>query len=153
MDNISLRCYLESVGGDGSDTKMIYSDHFVSMCKFFECADAWPYKEGRHLMRSTGKKYIGGKKIYEGDLMRCRRYPFYGIAPGMDDYKGQLLEPNYIGQVYYWDDEACFYVRMHVISERVRGPACGMALFDYEDIENVGNIYEKNDYNLICSRM
>lgn len=94
-------------------------------------------------MQYTGLKDKNGKGIYEGDLLVCKDYPFYGDAVGETPTYNEL---NYVAEVYYWEDEAAYYAGLHVVSDRVSGRACGGCLSEYaERCEIIGNIHENSD--------
>ncbi len=97
------------------------------------------------LMQYTGLKDKNGVEIYEGDLIAPKHYPFYGDAPEMKDGRENPVELNYVGEVFYQEEDAVFAHQLHVVSDRVSGRACGGALFDLTDIEVIGNIHENPD--------
>ena len=95
-----------------------------------------------YVMQYTGLKDRNGVEIYDGYLIAPKEYPFYGIAPGLAGYDGECKELNYVGEVYFSEEDALFSVSLHVVSDRVAGRACGCSLFNYGDIEVIGNIHE-----------
>ena len=93
------------------------------------------------ILQSTGKEDKNKNQSYQGDLIVVKSYPFYGDAPEVEE-NGKYQQLNYVGEVFYWKEEACWYVGLHVVSDRVLGGACGGALYNYNDFEIIGNIYE-----------
>ena len=81
----------------------------------------------------TGLKDKNGKEIYEGDYFVIPDYPFYN-----DGLR------NYIGEIYWDDTNYQWAYGVHVVSDRVRGAACGGGIYDiiHTDIEIIGNIHE-----------
>ena len=96
------------------------------------------------IMQWTGLTDKEGKLVFCGDLIICQSYPFYGDAANDNP---TFKELNYIGEVYFWDEEMSWCVDMRVASDRVRGAACGGGLSDYKDCEVIGNKYQ--DANLL----
>ena len=86
-----------------------------------------------HVMQYTGLKDKNGKEIYEGDILVENTYPFF-TDEGC----------NYMG-VVEWSDEGLWAVELHVVSDRVRGGACGDLLAAYSEPEVIGNIYDNPD--------
>lgn len=88
--------------------------------------------------RFAGIQDADGKDIYEGDIFTCDQYPFYS--------DGNL---NYVGIIEYIDDPAylAWYYGLAVVSDRVRGGACGSQLSELEDVEItvIGNIHQNPD--------
>jgi hypothetical protein len=99
---------------------------------------------GRFIVeKGTNKEYKDGTLSSEGEFIICKSYPFYGIAPHIDGYEGECKELNYVGEVYYSDEECAFFVELKAISDRVSGRAIGSMLSEYEeDIEKYGTIHD-----------
>jgi len=83
------------------------------------------------IMQYTGLKDRTGREIYEGDIVESKLYPFY-----TDEGR------NYLGVIEWFDGDACWYLDMRVVSDRVRGYAVGGMLSEYRELEVIGNIYE-----------
>lgn len=83
-----------------------------------------------------GKKDKNNKKIFEDDILKVDRYPF--LSDGIY---------NYLAQVYYDNEAACFYLYAFKSKEsKARGVAEGnnynIAEMDSNILEVIGNIHD-----------
>lgn len=83
------------------------------------------------IMQFTGLRDCNGVDVYEGDVVTRDDYPF--VSEGL---------VNYRGEVYFDENALVWAVAMHVISDRVRGAACGFSLNEHDDYRVIGNIHE-----------
>lgn len=97
------------------------------------------FKESLNVMQFTGLFDLYGVEIYEGDIVIEKSYPFYGDALVIEQSNKKLDELNYVG-VVVWDNG--YYIDLKAISDRVKGNAMGHNLYDYKELEVIGNIYE-----------
>ena len=89
--------------------------------------------KGGILMQYTGKKDINGKEIYEGDIVKeVRRYFDWDKPDGEEEYfKENYSYIHYLGHSFWVKDESFGWE--------------GEALWDWDKIEVVGNIYENKE--------
>lgn len=102
--------------------------------------DEWVWYSNDPLIEQcTGLKDKKGKLIYEGDVVVVpNTYPSY------DD-----SELNYIGIIEYDDEGAMFVLVLECVNPKKRGISSGIAegLSEYEELEIIGNIHEKERKN------
>ena len=80
----------------------------------------------------TGLKDNAGVWIFKGDVLVSDAYPFH--SAGLCNYRGL---------VDWFDDDACWYLELYVVSDRVRGRASGGMLSEYAELcEIIGNIHD-----------
>ena len=98
---------------------------------------------GYKLVQFIGKRDIKGKKIYEGDIVTAKAYPFYGNAPEITSSNGKCDELNYVGVVTYCEDTLSYFLDIKKVSNRVSGDVVCLDINDY-DLEVIDNIYTTN---------
>lgn len=134
MREIKFKFLMEN--GEITDTyylkELIDSDSYINI----ECEYSSKIKQE---LQYTGLKDINNKEIYEDDIVIEKSYPFFGNAPEVTNSNQECDELNYVG-VVTWDDG--YYLDLKTVSDRVRGLAIGNTLYDYENLEVIGNIYE-----------
>ena len=94
------------------------------------------------LSEFTGLLDKQGVEIYECDIVVSKSYPFYGDAPEITNSGGKCEELNYVGVVVWCEETLAYYLDYKVVSNRVRGHACGNMLSEYKNLNVIGNIYE-----------
>ena len=94
------------------------------------------------LSEFTGLLDKQGVEIYECDIVVSKSYPFYGDAPEINNSGGKCEELNYVGVVVWCEENLAYYLDYKVVSNRVRGHACGNMLSEYKNLNVIGNIYE-----------
>lgn len=111
-------------------TKTMIKDIELTQCRLID------YILQGNFMQCTGIKDINGDLIFEGDIVRCKDYPFN--MNGADNYHAEII---------YSDKDASFYYWMFRCSNRVSGISTGnTGSIDEYKFEIIGNIYE--DTNL-----
>lgn len=139
MRDIKFRCWDTGINYMYYDPECynIYNEEDNGLHSGYE--DKYGTWHQNKLMQYTGLLDKQGVEVYEGDIVIEKSYPFYGNALVIEQSNKKLDELNYVG-VVVWDNG--YYIDLRAISDRVKGNAMGHNLYDYKELEVIGNIYE-----------